>query len=114
METLCFKGNYTKRFARVKEFCNEKVEFVLDAFLGEFCNSWLEEEYVIQSGREWHQRSRNGLDYRAGHYTRSIITGRGVIELSVPRGAKGKYKYTLFNRFKRKTEKFEDIVWMLS
>jgi len=110
METLCFKGNYTKRFARVKEFCNEKVEFVLDEFLGEFCNVWLEEEYDIQSGRERYQRSENELDYRAGHYTRSIITGRGVIELSVPRGAKGKYKYTLFNRFKRKTEKFEDIV----
>jgi len=110
METLCFKGNYTKRFARVKEFCNEKVEFVLDAFLEQFCNVWLEEEYDIQSGRERYQRSENELDYRAGHYTRSIITGRGVIELSVPRGAKGKYKYTLFNRFKRKTEKFEDIV----
>ena len=110
METLCFKGNYTKRFARVKEFCNEKVEFVLDVFLREFCNIWLEEEYDIQSGRERYQRSTDRLDYRAGHYTRSIITGRGVIELSVPRGAKGKYKYTLFNRFKRKTEKFEDIV----
>jgi putative transposase len=110
METLCFKGNYTKRFARVKEFCNEKVEFVLDAFLEQFCNVWLEEEYDIQSGRERYQRSENELDYRAGHYTRSIITGRGVIELCVPRGVKGKYKYTLFNRFKRKTEKFEDIV----
>ena len=110
METLCFKGNYTKRFARVKEFCNEKVEFVLDEFLRQFCNSWLEDEYVIQSGREWHQRSQDRLDYRAGHYTRSIITGRGVIELSVPRGAKGKYTYTLFERFKRRTEKFEDIV----
>ena len=110
METLCFKGNYRKRFARVKEFCNNKVEFVLDVFLGEFCNIWLEEEYDIQSGRERYQRSKNELDYRAGHYTRSIITGRGVIELSVPRGAKGKYKYTLFNRFKRKTEKFDDIV----
>ena len=110
MQQLCFKGNYRKRFARVKEFCNEKVEFVLDEFLGEFCNIWLEEEYDIQSGRERYQRSENELDYRAGHYTRSIITGRGVIELNVPRGAKGKYKYTLFNRFKRKTEKFEDIV----
>jgi len=110
VQQLCFKGNYRKRFARVKEFCNEKVEFVLDEFLGEFCNIWLEEEYDIQSGRERYQRSENELDYRAGHYTRSIITGRGVIELNVPRGAKGKYKYTLFNRFKRKTEKFEDIV----
>ena len=110
MNQLCFTSNYRRRFARVKEFCNEKVEFVLDEFLRHFCNSWLEEEYDIQSGRERYQRSENGLDYRAGHYTRSIITGRGVIELSVPRGAKGKYKYTLFNRFKRRTEKFEDIV----
>jgi putative transposase len=110
MNQLCFTSNYRRRFARVKEFCNEKVEFVLDEFLRHFCNSWLEEEYDIQSGRERYQRSEHGLDYRAGHYTRSIITGRGVIELSVPRGAKGKYKYTLFNRFKRRTEKFEDIV----
>lgn len=110
MQQLCFKGNYRKRFARVKEFCNEKVEVVLDEFLRQFCNSWLEEEYDIQSGRGRYQRSDNDLDYRAGHYTRSIITGRGVIELSVPRGARGKYKYTLFDRFKRRTEKFEDIV----
>jgi len=82
METLCFKGNYIKRFARVKEFCNDKVEFVLDVFLREFCNIWFEEEYVIQSGREWYQRSSDKLDYRAGHYSRTIITGRGVIELS--------------------------------
>jgi len=110
MNQLCFTSNYRRRFARVKEFCNEKVEFVLDEFLKQFCNSWLEEEYDIQSGRERYQRSSTKFDYRAGHYTRSIITGRGVIELSVPRGARGKYKYTLFNRFKRRTEKFEDIV----
>ncbi len=110
METLCFKGNYRKRFARVKEFCNEKVEFVLDEFLKIFCDMWLEEEYDIQSGRERYQRSSDKLDYRAGHYTRSIITGRGVIELSVPRGQEGKYKYTLFESFKRKTPHFDDVV----
>ena len=70
MNQLCFTSNYRRRFARVKEFCNEKVEFVLDEFLKQFCNSWLEEEYDIQSGRERYQRSENGLDYRAGHYDR--------------------------------------------
>jgi len=44
METLCFTGNYTRRFARVKEFSNERVEVVLDKFLRQFCNLWLEEE----------------------------------------------------------------------
>jgi putative transposase len=111
METLCFIGNYRKRFARVKEFCNEKVELVFDKFLGEFCNYWLEEEYSLQSGAGRYERC--GLqrqDFRAGHYSRRIITGRGVMHLRVPRGEKGRYTYSLFKRFKRKTENFEAIV----
>jgi transposase-like protein len=110
METLCFSGNYIKRFARVKEFCNEKVEFVLDEFLKAFCNMWLEEEFIMQSGAEWHKRTPTREDRRNGHYFRTIITGRGVIELWVPRGKKTGYKYTLFERFKRKTAHFEEVV----
>lgn len=111
METLCFTGNYRRRFARVKEFCNEKAEFVLDAFLKEFCDFWLEEEYTLQSGAAWYERaSLKRQDYRAGHYSRRIITGRGVIHLRVPRGKNGKYSYSLFKHFKRKTEDFESIV----
>jgi putative transposase len=112
MEQLCFSGNYIKRFARVKEFCNEKVEFVLDEFLKEFCNIWLEEEFVVQSGAEWHKRASTREDRRNGHYARTIITGRGVIDLWVPRGRKTnkQYKYALFERFKRKTTHFEEVV----
>ena len=78
METLCFTGNYRKRFARVKEFCNERVEFVLDRFLGQFCNLWLEEEYTLQSGADRYERADfRRQDFRAGHYSRRIITGRG-------------------------------------
>lgn len=110
MEQLCFTGNYRKRFSRVKEFCNEKVEFVLDEFLKQFCNLWLEEEYTLQSGAQWHQRIPTRQDNRGGHYSRKIITGRGVIHLRVPRGEKGTYSYSLFKRFKRKTADFESIV----
>jgi transposase-like protein len=110
METLCFTGNYIKRFARVKEFCHEKVEFVLDEFLKEFCNIWLEEEFIVQSGAEWYERSATRTDRRNGHYQRAIITGRGVIDLWVPRGKNKRYTYTLFQRFKRKTTRFEEIV----
>ena len=111
MEQLCFEGNYIKRFSRVKEFCNEKVEFVLDKFLGEFCNLWLEEEYTLQSGADKYERAAlERQDFRAGHYSRRIITGRGVIHLRVPRGEKGEYSYSLFKRFKRKTVDFESIV----
>lgn len=110
MQQLCFTGNYRRRFARVKEFCNEKVEFVLDAFLGQFCNIWLEEEFIVQSGAEWYKRPATRIDRRNGHYQRTIITGRGVIDLWVPRGKDKRYNYTLFKRFKRKTDRFEDIV----
>jgi transposase-like protein len=111
METLCFEGNYIKRFSRVKEFCNEKVEFVLDRFLRQFCNLWLEEEYTLQNGAGKYERvGLKRQDFRAGHYTRRIITARGVINLRVPRGQRKSYDFTLFKRFKRKTENFEDVV----
>ena len=110
METLCFSGNYIKRFARVKEFCNERIEFALDEFLKVFCDVWLEEEFAVQSGAEWHKRTPTRGDRRNGHYTRRIITARGVIDLRVPRGRTKKYRYTLFERFKRKTSHFEEVV----
>lgn len=110
MQQLCFTGDYRKRFARVKEFSQDKVEVVLDEFLRLFCDTWLEEEYAIQSGAQRYARSRTRQDYRAGHYTRTIVTARGVVALRVPRGQKGAYRYTLFEKFKRKTAHFEDIV----
>lgn len=110
MQQLCLTGDYRKRFARVKEFCNEKIEIVLDSFLEQFCNVWLEEEFTAQSGAAWYERSGRRLDDRAGHYRRTIITGRGVISLRVPRGKRGHYAYSLFKRFKRRTAKFEEIV----
>jgi len=110
METLCFKGNYRKRWARIKEFSCKKVEVVLDEYLKQFCNEWLEEEYILQSGAQWYERSQRRSDIRAGHYPRRIITSRGVFNLKVPRGEKQKYKYTLFDRFKRRTKDFEEIV----
>jgi putative transposase len=110
MEQLCFTGNYKRRFARIKEFSCEKVELVLDEFLKVFCNIWLEEEFSLQSGAESYERNDTREDIRAGHYRRSIITSRGVIDLRVPRGKKSKYAYTLFKKFKRKTEDFEEVV----
>jgi len=110
MESLCFTGNYRKRWAKVKEFSNEKVEFVLDEFLRQFCNDWLEEEFVMQSGAERYERNGTRADDRAGHYRRSIITSRGIMDLRVPRGVKRRYNYTLFKRYKRKTPHFEDVI----
>ena len=110
MDPLCVEGNYIKRFARIKEFSNETVEIVLDDILKYFCNDWLEAEFTVQSGAGRYKRSSSRTDVRNGHYRRSIITGRGVIDLKVPRGLNKQYKYSLFDKFKRRTKKFEEIV----
>ena len=110
MKTLCFKGYYRQRFAAYKEFCHEEVEVKIDEFLKKFCNKWLQEEFTIQSGAEWYERSDRRSDVRGGHYRRRLLTSRGKVDLRVPRGTKKKYKYTLFEKNKRKTKGFEDIV----
>ena len=110
MRTLCFKGYYKQRFAAYKEFCHERVEVKIDGFLKKYCNQWLQEEFSIQSGAERYERNDSRVDRRNGHYRRRLITGRGIVELRVPRGEQKKYKYTLFEKNKRKTKGFEDIV----
>lgn len=110
METLCFEGYYTKRFARCREFMHQQVEVELDRRFAEYCNKWLQEEFTLQSGAEWYARNEGRLDRRNGHYRRRLVTGRGVVELKVPRGERKTYQYALFEKNKRKTKGFEDIV----
>jgi transposase-like protein len=110
MKTLCFESNYKQRFKRYKEFCHEQVEVKIDEYMKRYCNQWLQEEYTIQSGAERYERNEWREDRRNGHYRRRLVTGRGIVELKVPRGEKKKYKYTLFEKNKRKTKGFEDIV----
>jgi len=110
METLCFEGHYTRRFARCREFIHRNVEEELDRRFSEFCNQWLQEEYSIQSGAERYERNDERSDRRNGHYWRRLVTGRGVVKLKVPRGECKKYQYTLFEKNQRKTQGFEDIV----
>jgi putative transposase len=110
MEQLCFKGYYTKRFARYKEFCHEHVEARIDEFLKRYCNQWLQEEFTLQSGAGRYERHGRRTDRRNGHYWRRLVTSRGVVDLRVPRGEKKKYQYSLFEKNKRKTKGFEEIV----
>jgi putative transposase len=110
METLCFKGHFKRRMARYKEFCHERAEGVLDEFLRRFCNHWLEDEYEVQSGAERYERSAERKDRRNGHYQRSIITRRGLIKVQVPRGEQRHYKYSLFEKYQRRSKEFDEVV----
>ena len=110
METLCFERHYVKRFARYKEFCNERVETVLDEFLNRFCSDWLEEEFIVQAGADRYERSGARLDWRNGHYQRSLTTSRGIFRLRVPRGCAKNYRFSLFEQYKRHSASFEALL----
>lgn len=110
IETLCFEGHFKRRMARYKEFCHEQAEGVLDEFLRRFCNHWLEDEYEVQSGADRYERCEGRQDRRNGHYERSIITRRGLIKVRVPRGERKHYQYSLFERYQRRSQEFDDVV----
>jgi len=110
MEPLCFQGYYVKRFARYKEFCNQKVEVVLDGFLKEFCDLWLKEEFESLIGAERYERTEERQDFSGGHYTRRLLTTRGALKLKVPRGRKRYYRYSLFQKYDRRSPEFDRLV----
>ncbi len=110
MEPLCFQGYYRKRFARYKEFCNQKVEVVLDDFLKEFCDLWLREEFDALIGAGRYERADERTDYSGGHYTRRLLTTRGALKLKVPRGKRRYYKYSLFQKYDRRSPEFDKLV----
>ncbi len=110
MESLCFQGYYRKRFARYKEFCNEKVECALDGFLKEFCDLWLREEFESHTGAGRYERTDKRSDFSGGHYTRRLLTTRGALKLKVPRGRKRYYTYSLFQKYDRRSPEFDRLV----
>ena len=110
MRTLCFEGDFNRRMAWYKEFCHDRAEGVLDQFLKKFCNQWLQDEYELQSGAGRYERTDQRQDRRNGHYQRELITRRGRIKVKVPRGESRKYYYSLFKKYERRTEEFDEVV----
>jgi len=112
MQGLIFDNNLNHLKAYFKQIykAQHEVEVVSSEWLRKLCNSWLKEEFYFQAGAEYYQRSPNRLDYGNGYYRRYLLTASGRIELNVPRGKRRRYKYTLFDKYKRYSKKFEDIV----
>lgn len=61
----------------------------------------LEAEMTEALGAEAGQRSSDRVGYRAGHYSRSLVTGIGKIELRVPRDRNGRFSTEIFERYQR-------------
>jgi putative transposase len=58
-----------------------------------------EMEEVLQAGKS--ERTETRLGYRAGYYSRTLITRVGKIELRVPQDRQGRFRTEVFERYQR-------------
>lgn len=65
------------------------------------CQELLESEFSEFIGAERYERSGGRSGYRAGHYSRSLVTRVGRIELRVPQDRAGRFSTELFDRYER-------------
>lgn len=93
----------TKRKPNVIEI-GSLMEGNRDAFaalLREALQDVLEGEMTDVLGAKPSERSEGRQGYRAGHYSRTLITRIGKLELRVPRDRDGRFSTELFERYQR-------------
>ena len=73
----------------------------LARLLERICNELLEAEITEHLGAEPHERTDGRQGWRNGHYTRSLTTRVGTLELQVPRDRDGSFSTELFERYRR-------------
>src|SRR3982750_618793 len=61
----------------------------------------LEAEMTDALGAEKSERTPTRLGYRAGYYTRTLVTRVGKLELRVPQDRDGRFSTELFERYQR-------------
>ena len=61
----------------------------------------LEAEMTDALGAEKGERTAARLGYRSGHYTRTLVTRVGKLELRVPQDRDGQFSTELFERYPR-------------
>src|SRR5690606_24692656 len=72
-----------------KDLMREALQTVLEGEMTEFLGAAPGERTASRSG------------YRAGYYSRSLVTRIGKLELSVPRDRNGEFSTALFERYQR-------------
>jgi len=109
---IIFDNNLLYRWGFFKEIYRQQhpVEVVFDEWLRNFYNMWLKEEFKLQVGADYYERTPTRLDYSLGYYKRRLITKRGILRLDVPRAEKMKLEFSLFEKHKRYSKDFEEIV----
>lgn len=115
--SLKFDSNKTFRWRQVKVFQNqiEEPEIMIKHKTREFMKTvqefLLRYEFKELICAERYELSNVRKDSRNGYRYRGLNTGFGYIkDIKVPRGRKGGYSFSLFKRYKRRSEEFDNIV----
>ncbi len=107
------------RWGRVKDLFNElnpkdfwiDVNMHLRKLTRKLIEDTLDEEMIQYQQRERYQRTQDRLDYRNGHYRRSLDTTLGPIgDIAVPRSRHGLFKPTVFGRYQRRQETVNTLI----
>jgi putative transposase len=78
---------------------------LMKALVREALQQILESEMTEQIGAAG-ERSLDRLAYRAGYYTRNLVTRIGELELRIPRDREGRFSTELFERYQRSEKAF--------
>jgi putative transposase len=74
---------------------------LLKAVVREVVQEVLESEMDETLQAEKGERTSSRLGYRSGHYSRSLITRVGKLELRVPQDRQGRFRTEVFERYQR-------------
>lgn len=88
------------REIKVQEIFREDTDS-LKELLGEVLQEVLEAEMSEALGAEKGERNPGRVGYRSGHYSRSLVTRVGKLELRVPQDRQGHFSTQLFERYQR-------------
>jgi len=76
---------------------DDALKKLMQTLLQEVLEAEMEEALLAGKG----ERTTGRLGYRSGHYTRSLVTRVGKLELRVPQDRQGRFSTELFARYQR-------------
>jgi putative transposase len=76
---------------------DDALKKLMQALLQEVLEAEMDEALLAGKG----ERTAGRLGYRSGHYTRSLVTRVGKLELRVPQDRQGRFSTELFARYQR-------------
>ena len=76
---------------------DDALKKLMQTLLQEVLEAEMDEALLAGKG----ERTAGRLGYRSGHYTRSLVTRVGKLELRVPQDRQGRFSTELFARYQR-------------